>query len=306
MPTPMISGAFGDLLDPRFQKIFFERFTQLPDMVPQLYTVVPSNNRNNMMWSEVGAFGDWAAFSGTVNYDSVTQGYDTTLTPVEFASGFQVERRLFDDDQYHIMDMRPNALSTSLVRTRQKHAARIFVNGFSVDTFFYNNTEGVSLFSDSHTTNASGVSIAVGFDNKVTSALTATAVAAARIQMVGFRDDRGNRIEVKPDELWYPPDLYGQAREIIESEGQPDSANNNINIHKGGYTGREWNYLSDANDWFMVDSMLRKDMLFWEDRVGAEFAMAEDLDSILAKWRGYARYGGAHINWRWALGAQVS
>ncbi|MGH3026667.1 MAG: hypothetical protein ACRDLR_09490, partial [Gaiellaceae bacterium] len=197
-----VSGAFGDLLDPRFQKIFTDRYTQLPDMLPRLFTFVPQNGRNNMTWSEVGAFGDWAQFSGSVAYDQVSEGYDTTMSYVEFASGFQVERKLFDDDQYNIMDRRPDGLATALSRTRQKHGARIFVNAFSVDTMFFTRTEGVALCSNSHTSTASGVSTATGFDNLTTSSLSATAVAAARIQMVGFRGDRAERIEVRPDELW--------------------------------------------------------------------------------------------------------
>ncbi len=204
------------------------------------------------------------------------------------------------------MDQRPAALSTAYVRTRQKHGARLFTNAFSVDTFFQTYSEGVALCSDSHTTAAANVSTAVGFDNKVTSSLSAAAVAAARIQMVGFRGDRGERVEVKPDELWYAPDNYDVAREIMDSSGKPDTANNNTNVHKGAYTGYEWNYMSDTNDWFMCDSMMRRDMLAWVDRIPAEFAMAEDIDSLVAKWRGYGRWGWAYNNWRFILGAQVS
>lgn len=305
MPVPHISGSFGDLLDPRFQKIFHESYDELPDMLPTLFAFPADNGRNNMTWSNVGALGDWSAFSGTVVYDSASQGYDTTATHLEFTSGVQVERKLFDDDQFHIMYERPKGLATALNRTRQKHGSRIFNNAFSTDTFFYNNTEAVPLCSNSHTT-TSGVSTATGFDNLVTSSLTAAGVAAARIQMVGFRDDRGNRITIVPDEIWIPNDLYEQAFEIVGSAGKVDTANNNRNVHEGAFTIHEWNYMSDANNWFMIDSRMRKQRLFWIDRVAAEFAFAEDLDTLIAKWRGYARYSNAQTDWRWILGASVS
>lgn len=303
---PHTSGQFGDLLDPRFQKVFFEKFEQIPDMLPTLFTSVPHNGRDVMSWSEVGAFGDWTAFTGRVNYDSLTQGYDTSMTFVEFASGFQVERKLFDDDQFHIMDQRPAGLATSAQRTRQKHGARIWNNAFSVDNYFYNRSEGVALCSNSHTTNSPGVSTATGFDNLGTSALSATAVAAARIAAVQFRDDRGNHIGVSMDELLYPPDLYEQAWEIINSQGKLDTANNNRNVHEGRYTGIEWVYLTDTNNWFLQDSMMRKASLFWVDRTPKEFAYAEDLDTIIAKWRGYMRYANVPIAWQWIYGHQVS
>lgn len=305
MAVPHASGAFADLLDPRFQRIFHEQYDELPDMLPSFFRMEGTNGRNDMRYSQVGTLGDFSEFTGQVEYDSMSQGYDTTVTPLEFASGVQVERALFDDDQYGVMDQRPRALATAANRTRQKHGARALNNAFSVDTYFYNNSEGVALCSNSHTT-TSGASTASGFDNLATAALTSTAVAAARIQMVGFRGDRANRISVMPDELWYPPDLYEEAFEIIQSMGNPENANNAANVHQGRYTGKEWNYLTDTNNWFMCDSTMRKQMVVWTDRVPLEFAMAEDLDTLIAKWRAYMRYANGHLDWRWILGSQVS
>jgi len=305
MPTPHISTQFGDLLDPRFQRVFWDQLKQLKDVLPSLYGTAPNNGRDTMRWSSVGALPDWVEFTGSVQYQSMSQGYDTTSTPVEFTNGVQVERKLFDDDQYHIMDQRPRGLALSAHRTRQKHGARVFNLAFSVDNYFYNNTEAVALCSNSHTT-TSGASTTSGFDNLTTASLTATAVAAARILFVGFRGDQAERISVQPDELWYPPDLYEQAEEIIKSEGKVDTANNNINVHKGAYDGYEWNYMTDTNNWFMCDSSMRKMSLLWWDRIPMEFAMIEDFDTIVAKWRGYMRYAMAHIDWRWILGAQVT
>ena len=305
MGVPHTSGQFGDLLDPRFQKIFHEQYNQLPDMLGELFTFPPDNGRDTMRWSAVGAYSDWDEFTGTVGYQDASQGYDTIATHVEFASGVQVERKLFDDDQYNIMDQRPAGLATAANRTRQKHGARLLNNAFSVDTYFYVNSEGVALCSNSHTT-TSGASTASGFDNLATSALSATALAAARIQMVGFRDDAANRISVMPDEIWIPPDLYEEGFEIVSSMGKVDTAQNNRNVHEGRYTIKEWNYLTDTNNWFLTDSSMRKMSAFWVDRVPVEFAFAEDLDTIIAKWRGYMRYSNAHTDWRWILGSQVA
>lgn len=306
MPAPMTSGAFGDLLDPRFQRIFFERYDQLPDMIPTLFNMIPHNNRDIMTWSEIGSFANWQAFTGSVAYDSLAQGYDTTCIYLEFTSGFQVERKLYDDDQYHIMDRRPSALATAASRTRQSHGARVFNYAFSVDNYFNVRSEGVALCSDAHTTTASGVNTATGFDNVVTSALSATALAAARIQSTGLRDDRGNFMQTAFNELWYPPNLYEVAEEISSSAGKLDTANNNDNIHKGRYTNHEWIYMTDPNNWFLTDSAMRRESLLWIDRIPMEFAYAEDLDTIIAKWRGYMRHSWAAPDWRWILGANVS
>ena len=307
MAVPMTSAGFGDLLDPRFQKIFVEKFKQQPDMIPEIFDMVGSNGRNELKYSDVGAFGDFSEFTGNVSYDSFSQGYDTTITPLEFASGFQVTRKLYDDNQFPgAFDQRPASLALAAARTRQKDGARIFNNAFSVDATFYNNTEGLALCSDAHTTTASGVDTSTGFDNKGTAALSATAVIAARKQMVKFRDDRGNRITIVPDELYVPVDLWDVGHEIVESMGKPGTADNDKNVLQGSLNVKEWIYLTDTNNWFMGDSALRKEFLKWEDRVPLELAFVEDFDTLIAKWRAYMRYGNGHLDWRFILGAEVS
>ena len=305
MPTPHTSTNFGDLLDPRFQKIFFDQYAELPSMLGEVYTMLGTNNRDNMKFSQVGTLPNWSEFSGTVTYNSSAQGFDSTLTPVEYASGIQVERKLFDDDQYNIMDQRPKSLATSYQRTREGHGASLWNNAFGLNTTWYSNTEGVALCSNSHITN-SGASTATGFDNLGTSAISATALASARINMRGFRGDQAERIDVQPDEIWIPPDLFEEAFEIINSLGKVDTANNNRNVHQGVYTVKEWNYMSDTNNWFVGDSTARKQVVFWTDRTPVEFAFAEDLDTLVAKWRGYARYALAHTDWRFTFGHLVS
>ena len=305
MATPMQSTAFPDVLDPRFTRIFNEEKDQVPSMIGDIYTMVPHNGRQNMTWSEIGTLGNWDEFSGTVNYASINQGYDVTMTFVEFAKGIQAERKLVDDEQFHILDQRPAALGSSYARTREQHGARIFNNAFSVDTFFYSHSEGVALCSNSHTT-TSGASTASGFDNLTTASLTATAVAAMRIQMKGFRGDQAEKIDVTPDELWYPTDLYEQAYEIMQASGKVDVATNNPNVHKGKYKGYEAIYFNDTNNWFMCDGRARKRYVLWSDRVPVEFAMVEDFDTLVAKWRGYSRYASVYTQWRWACGAQVT
>ena len=305
MATPHVSANFGDLLDPRFQKIFSEEKPQIPSMIGSIYTMVPTNGRNNMTWSEVGTLPDIEEFTGTVPYSSSSQGYDVTMTPVEFAGGFQVQRKLFDDEQYNIMDQKPKSLRMAVDRTREQHAFRLFNNAFSVDSYFMAHSEGVALCSDLHTTN-SGASTASGFDNKGTASMTAVAVAANRIQMRGFRGDIAEKLDVVPTELWYPTDLFEVAYEIMQASGKVDTANNNPNVHKGKYTGYECQYMNDTNNWFMCDGTLRKMYVFWSDRISPEFAMIEDFDTLIAKWRTYGRWANAFTNWRWVMGNQVA
>lgn len=301
----LLSTNFADVLDVRFQKIFDERFSQLPDRLADFYGM-KTEKQQTARFSSVGTMGDVPQFTGVITYDEIYQGYDTTITPLEFASGLQIERRLFDDDQFNIIDSKPKALAGALFRLRQTHAARAFVNSFSVDNLFSINTEGVALCSNSHTTTASGVSTSSGFDNLRTGSLSAVNLSAARIDMVNFRGDRAERISIAPDTILIPPDLYETAYEIIGSQGKVDSANNNANVHYGQYKIEEWNYLTDTNDWWLIDSTMMKDFLVWIDKVKGEFGFVEDFDTLIGKWRAYARWGSGWLDWRWVLGSQVS
>ena len=304
MPSPMVSGSFADLIDKRVTKLFYDEYKQLPSRKGDLYSVEKSNDSFER-WSEVGQIGNFTSFTGTVGYQSQSQGYDTTATHLEWANGIQIERKLYDDDRHGMWERKPTSLANSANRTIETHAATLLNNAFSVDTTFYNNTENVALCSNSHTT-TSGASTSAGFDNMTVAALSATALAASRIQMVGYRGDQAERISVMPDSLWIPPDLYDVAYEITESMGKPDVATNDKNVHYGKYKVYEWNYLTDTNNWFMCDSRQQKQWVVWFDRVPLEFAFAEELDTLVAKWRAYMRYSMAWFNWRWVLGAQVT
>jgi phage major head subunit gpT-like protein len=306
MATPHISRNFPDVLDPTFLRIFDEEYDQLPDMIPTIYTMPGRGPRGDLTkWSGVGTLPDFTEFTGTIGYQSQSQGYDTTATHLEWANGIQVERKLFDDDEHQVMNQKPAALAMSAQRTRQKHAAQIFNGAFSASNSFYVNSEGVAMCSDSHTT-TSGASTSIGFDNKGSAALSAASVSAARTQMRGYRGDQAERISVMPDTLVVPPDLQDRALEIVKSRQDPDSANNAINPQESRFKLIDWEYMSDANNWFMMDSGLQRKCLFWIDRVTKEFGRIEDFDTLVAKFRCYMRYSFAWVDWRFVYGAEVS
>lgn len=300
------SNSFGDVLDARFKKIFYERYDQLPSKLKSVYSFEETGpQKNQARYSEVGTFSDFTEFTGSAAYDDLYQGYDTTITWREFAKFFQIERKLYDDDLTNIMDARPKGLATAAQRSREAHGARLFNMAFSVDNYFQTGGDGVALCSNSHTT-TSGASTATGFDNLGTAPISAVAVAAGRLQMINFRDDRANRISVMPDLIIHPPDLDEQVYEITKSQGKVDSAYNNPNYNEGKYESLSWNYISDTNNFFMVDKTMMKDACVWHDRIPLEFGWVEDFESFVARYRAYMRFACGFTGWRWILGHQVS
>jgi len=302
----LLSSAFADVLNPQFQRIFDEEYTQAPDFLDRFFAMMSSKLQTERV-SSVGTIGVIPRFSGAIEYDDVNQGFDVAITPLEFGAGIQIERRLFDDGLHNVIQQKPKALSASLYRLRQTHAARPWNQAFTSDSLFYTHSEGVALCSNSHTTTSSA-STASGFDNLVTTALSTTAVTAARIQMRGFLGDRAETINIIPNGLHVPTDLYETAFEIVGSQGRPDNANNAASVHFGQYEVVENIWLTDTNNWFMTDSALMKGGrgLVWIDKEKGEFAFVEDFDTLIGKWRVYSRWGNAWIDWRFVLGASVS
>src|SRR5262245_21708655 len=133
----MIRSQFPDALDARMSVIFDGAYQQVPDKIPMLFTVKgpgDSPQRTDIRGSSNGALGDVPEFGGTLTYDDAFEGYDWTIVDREYASAIQIQRRLYDDALTETIDAKPRGLGDALARTRQKHAASIFNNAFSIDT----------------------------------------------------------------------------------------------------------------------------------------------------------------------------
>ncbi len=296
-----ISENFGDLLDSRFAKIYDVEFAEnLKNSLSPLFSVMSIGKGADYRMSGMGGLSDVDVFDGTITYDSPSQLYDKTITFPERAKGIKVERKLFDDDLFGIMDQRPRGLATSVARTRLKSEAEILNTAFtSAD-----GGDGVALCSASHPYSPDDASTQ---SNSGSTALAAVSVEATRrIGAAGIYNDRGELALVDYDTLVVPVNLEETAYEIINSSGKVDEDINNANFHKGRYTMVQSSRLTDSNNWFFVDSRLAKQFLVWIDRIKPEFAYDRDFDTLVAKWRVYMRYGVGYADWRWVYGHNVT
>jgi len=66
-------------------------------------------------------------------------------------------------------------------------------------------------------------------------------------------------------------------------------------------------YLSDANNWFMIDSVMARQHLLWFNRVLPEIALDPASDfNLVANYRGYMRYSFGWDDARWIFGHAVT
>jgi len=299
-----ISDNWAELLEPGLREIFEVQREALAaaSIIPVLFNEIDSSKAAEHFLG-AGGMSDWSEYQGTIPYDDLDKLYKTTLTHKEFVKGFTVERKFVDDDQYGFITPQPKNLALSAMRTREKHAASIFNNAFSTS---YLGGDAAALCSDSHPLAPSHAADVQ--DNKGTSAVSYSEIIATRNLMRAYVDDRGELMPINPDTLLYPPELFETVETIRQSQLKPGTGNNDANVAGGVIKNWvQWDYLTDANNWFLIDSQLAKQHLLWIDRVPLEFMLDPDASYLLkANYRGYMRYSYGWSDYRWVYGHSVS
>ena len=293
------SEQFGYLLDPGLRKIFVDEYELPGTLIDQLYGMEKSAKATEYDYA-IGGLGDMEEFTGTIPYGDFSGQYRTSYTHKEWVKGIKIERKLVDDDLYSVINRRPQTLALIAKRSREKHAASIFNNAFSTAAFTGGDT--LSLCNSVHT----HVGTSTTQDNSGTAALSKTSLSAARLAMRDYMDETDNLVNAAGDTLLVPPELEQTAWELMSSKKKTGSAENDANFWKGRYKVLVWDYLTDTNNWFLIDSRYAKLFLKWFDRIPVEFNKDKDFDTYIAKWSVYTRYNYGFSDWTWLYGHNVA
>ena len=299
-----ISEQWAELLEPGLREIFMQTSAALAaqSRIPALFDVISSTKAKEEFLA-VGGMGEWNAYKGAIEYDDLEKGYKTTMTHEEYARGFMIERKLVDDDQYSLFRDRPAELAMAAMRTREVHAASVFNNAFSTS---YPGGDGKPLCEDDH---PKGPSNSGTLDNEGALSISYDNVIATRLLMRAYTDDRGNLIPANPDTILVPPELEQTAFEMFpQDNNKPNTADSVANFARSFIRNViPWDYLTDANAWFLIDSARAKQCLKWIDRVPLSFALDPTSDfNLVSRWRGYMRYSYGFKDWRWVYGNNPS
>ena len=293
------SEQFSELLDPGLRKIFMDEYSLPEGQVDNLFGIEKSNKAVEYDLG-IGGMGDLEEFTGTIGYGDFDQQYKTSYTHREWVKGIKIERKLVDDDLYNIINKRPAQLAMVARRTREKHGASVFNSAFNTSVFA--GGDGYALCADAH----KYVGTSTTVDNAGTTALSQTAVEATRLLMRKFTDETDNLLTARGDLLLVPPSLEETANIIVGTSNEVGSANNDVNFSKGKYKIIVWDYLTDSNNWFLIDSRMAKMFLKWFNRIPVEFNKDKDFDTYIAKWSAYVRYAYGFSGWSWIFGHEVS
>lgn len=295
---PQLAANWPDLLAKDFSKLYYDRYQQIPVMVPDLFNVMSSDAAYEKT-SAVGTVPDFIEFTGRVGEVAPTQEYDKQYVFTEYAAKIEIQRKLAADDQYRVMSRYPKNLAQSASRSREKLGASIFDLAF---TYAPTDGDAVALCSSAHPSNVSGVA---NQSNTSSTALSATQIETLRITMAAFRDDIGELAPSAGDTIIAPRALEQTGWEIINSKGKVDTANNNANFHQGKYKLVIWDRLTDSNNYFLSNYDMQKEYLIWWNREANQFFQDKDSNTMIAIYLGYFRVGTGWDDWRWVIGANV-
>lgn len=306
---PLTPGNFASLLEPGLRKIWSDQLR--PSPMRELLFGEESSVKAMEHYQGIGSLGLVPKFTGSVQYKDFAGGYKKTIMNFEFAEGIMVERTLVDDEQYGEINRRARSLGDSFDITVEHDAASIFANAFT-DTGLNRmgdsiaGADGVGLCSLVHPLSPSNTGSTQA--NEGTLSLSLANVNTTRTAMLRLTDDKSQLVGVNPDMILVPPELERTAIQIVSERAlyEPGGAQFDLNMFAGRIKPVVWNRLTDTNAWFLIDSRLMKEHLIFQWRIKPEFAAEQNFDGIVAKYRGYMRYGIGWSDWKFIYGNNPS
>ena len=306
-------AGFPTMLDARYTELLEQELAETTDVIPSIYNV-RQGDRLEERSTTVGELDSWPEFTGgPISQQGLTEGYETTSRPREYATMTVVTRRLIDDDFFGVFTdgMRFRPMVRAGIVTRQEHATRLFEMIDVVDTHFSVRSDGLPIASASHTYRTAG---APTWSNTTAATLTPVALRAAIIAGRKIPNDQNKRSGIVYDEIFLCVDLVPVYNEIANTpRGFTDTTDTNVpglvenqesRLRSGIRDVIALPYWTSTTGWVLSNSRLRRENVKWIERVDPEYGRITEFDTLQVKSRGYMRYG-THIqapHWAYAGG----
>lgn len=250
------TSTLPELLEPWVTEIFFNRYNMLETLYTQVFNIESSTKafEDTFAVSGLGTF-NLKAEGTPVSYDDPVQSGRKRVVHQTFALGFRVTMEMMEDDQHNIIKRMPEDLGDSARDHKENLAWALFNNAFS-GTLFLGIPEGGgarnTLISTAHvplksTTNQSNA-VSPG------AALSVSSLESAITNMRLTQNESGRQIQLRPRVLVIHPDEEFNAAQILQSEFEPGTAENQINsvsTARVGVSAVHVPYLTDRDAWFL-------------------------------------------------------
>lgn len=271
--------------------VFLNKFRGIPSMLPYILRFKRAEQGTEYLL-ETGDIGSPQAFTGSVFYDQVGEGYKKSIAETQYTLGLILTRQLMRNDLYGVIRSRVSLIAQSFRSLRETIGASPFVNANNT-SFTMGDT--LSLANSAHTSNNGG-----GTQSNTSSlALSAANLFTALVAMKKLKTNRDQIMVNIPDTLLVPMDLQQTAFEILQSMGKLDTANNNRNYLQNQFNLVVWdNYLTSTTGWFLLNSQINKEQCVFFEWEPTSFMRSGEVDTLTSKVLGYTSCGVAFGEWR--------
>lgn len=193
-----------------------------------------------------------------LNYVATNEGFRQTFTHLDYGNAMRVTRRMLREDQYGSMEELAIELALAAIATEETLLANHFNRGFSST---YTGPDGKELFATDHIRENGDT-----YANELSSAadLSQTSLEQAYIDFSDFRTGGGRRLQIEPEALVVPKEQRFEAARYAESDKEPENDSNATNVLENLFRVRVWNYLTDADAFFLTAAKQYHKLLMYE------------------------------------------
>lgn len=282
------TGSFSKALWPGVNAWYGKKYEEFS---PQWVDLFEKNTSRRAWEEDVGTSGFGLASVKTegaaITYDNALQGFTTRYTHVNYALGFVITEEMVDDDLYDVIGKtRAEALAFSMRSTKETVGANVYNRAFNSS---YTGGDGLEMCSTAHVNVAGGT-----WSNELATAanLSEASLEQMVIDLMGFTNDRGLKIQVKPRSLVIPKNLIFEADRILKSDKRVSTADNDVNALKlmGIFPdGVKVNQYLTSTTAYFVRTNAPNGLKYFE-RKADSFAADNDFDTSNAKFKAQGRY----------------
>lgn len=290
------TSNFGELLWPGIKDIWGDTYNQWKSIYPTFFDVMKSDKAFEKFQGAAGLGTAAVKTQGaSVAYADPLLTFQQVIEPVTYALGSTVTIEMFEDDQYSFINKIPSFLATSLRQTEEIIAHGVINNGFSSQT----TPDGASLFSVSHPRADGGGNQA---NTPVVAAdLTQTSLENAENTINSWTDDRGLKIYLKGKRLVVPVAQQWQAKKVLETKFEVDTANNTVNPIEGMYNLTVSPFITDPDSWYLMTDCPTG--LVFTRRRAPKIERDNEFNTLNLQFITHSRFGVGVVNFRCAYGS---
>lgn len=197
-----------------------------------------------------------------MSVDVVQQGLTTRFNQVAYAIMMPVSEEALRFKKYNEAIDGAASIAESLKQTQEFIGSDIFGNAFDATNFAV--ADGKAMCATDHPLIKGGT-----YSNAFSTAmsLSETALETMFTQCRKMPGSNGLPVGVQPMKLVIPAELEWEAKRILKSDLQNDTANNAINSMKGeGLEYQVNRYLPSTSNWFTITNAKRGLMCIWTQK----------------------------------------